>query len=96
MKKYFLVLCGEIFSRQKCTVKELSWKNQWILFSLKREYFLVKTMRDTRDESEGPRVPLKTILQNFLNHVENLEARVREGDDAYEKEFLVRPDYYLF
>ena len=47
-------------------------------------------MRDTRDESEGPRVPLKTILQNFLNHVENLEARVREGDDAYEKEFLVR------
>ena len=50
-------------------------------------------MRDTRDESEGPRVPLKTILQNFLNHVENLEARVREGDDAYEKEFLVRLIY---
>lgn len=46
-------------------------------------------MRDTRDE-EGPRVPLKTILQNFLNHVENLEARAREGDDAYEKEFQVR------
>ena len=45
-------------------------------------------MRDTRDE-EGPRVPLKTILQNFLNHVENLEARKREGDDAYEKEFQV-------
>lgn len=43
-------------------------------------------MRDARDE-ESPRVPLKTILQNFLNHVENLEARVREGDDAYEKEF---------
>ena len=56
----------------------------------------MKTMRDTRDESEGPRVPLKTILQNFLNHVENLEARVREGDDAYEKEFLVRPYYCLF
>ena len=53
-------------------------------------------MRDTRDESEGPRVPLKTILQNFLNHVENLEARVREGDDAYEKEFLVRPNYCLY
>ena len=52
-------------------------------------------MRDTRDESEGPRVPLKTILQNFLNHVENLEARVREGDDAYEKEFLVRLIYCL-
>ena len=47
-------------------------------------------MRDTRDELEGPRVPLKTILQNFLNHVENLEARKREGDDAYEKEFQVR------
>ena len=46
-------------------------------------------MRDTLDE-EGPRVPLKTILQNFLNHVENLEARKREGDDAYEKEFQVR------
>ena len=35
------------------------------------------------------RVPLKTILQNFLNHVESLEARKREGDDAYEKEFQV-------
>jgi hypothetical protein len=45
-------------------------------------------MRDTRDE-EGPRVPLKTILQNFLNHVESLEVRKREGDDAYEKEFQV-------
>ena len=52
-------------------------------------------MRDTRDESEGPRVPLKTILQNFLNHVENLEARVREGDDAYEKEFLVRRSLFF-
>lgn len=50
-------------------------------------------MRDTRDE-EGPRVPLKTILQNFLNHVENLEARVREGDDAYEKEFQVSFLYF--
>ena len=47
-------------------------------------------MRETRDEDQhGPRVPLKTILQNFLNHVENLEARAREGDDAYEKEFQV-------
>ena len=51
-------------------------------------------MRDTRDE-EGPRVPLKTILQNFLNHVENLEARKREGDDAYEKEFQVSFCDYL-
>ena len=48
-------------------------------------------MRETRDEDHnGPRVPLKTILQNFLNHVENLEARAREGDDAYEKEFQVK------
>ena len=47
-------------------------------------------MRETREEDQhGPRVPLKTILQNFLNHVENLEARAREGDDAYEKEFQV-------
>ena len=35
------------------------------------------------------RVPLKTILQNFLNHVESLEARKQEGEDAYEKEFQV-------
>ena len=35
------------------------------------------------------RVPLKTILQNFLNHVESLEARKKEGEDAYEKEFQV-------
>jgi tyrosine-protein phosphatase non-receptor type 12/18/22 len=33
------------------------------------------------------KVPLKTILQNFLNHVESLETRKREGEDAYEKEF---------
>ena len=38
-------------------------------------------------EGGGHRVPLKTVLQNFLNHVENLEARKKEGDDAYEKEF---------
>ena len=60
-------------------------------------------MRDANEESGGgiepgsevpaptngarERVPLKTVLQNFLNHVENLEARRREGDDAYEKEF---------
>ncbi len=41
--------------------------------------------------SSDPRVPLKTILQNFLNHVESLEARKREDEDEYEKEFLVRP-----
>ncbi len=44
-------------------------------------------MRDMVEEK--PRVPLKTILQNFLNHVENLEARKRARDDAYEQEFQV-------
>jgi len=32
-------------------------------------------------------IPLKTILQNFLNHVETLEAARDEGEDQYEKEF---------
>ncbi len=36
------------------------------------------------------RVPLKTILQNFLNHVETLEAQKNEGENTYEKEFQVR------
>ena len=39
--------------------------------------------------SSDRRVPLKTILQNFLNHVESLEIRKKEGEDAYEKEFQV-------
>ena len=39
-----------------------------------------------KDES----VPLRTILQNFINHVENLEARLKEKDDLYETEFQVR------
>ena len=34
-------------------------------------------------------IPLKTILQNFLNHVETLEAARDEGEDQYEKEFQV-------
>ena len=45
-------------------------------------------------KEENPEIPLKTILQNFLNHVENLEvAREQynngEGEDQYEKEFQV-------
>ena len=45
---------------------------------------------DMRNNSTGgERVPLKTVLQNFLNHVDDLEARRREGDDAYDKEFQV-------
>ena len=35
------------------------------------------------------RVPLKIVLQNFINHVENLEARLKENDDLYESEFQV-------
>jgi hypothetical protein len=38
---------------------------------------------------EVERVPLKTVLQNFLNHVESLEARRAEGEDTYDKEFQV-------
>jgi hypothetical protein len=40
-------------------------------------------------KEESERVPLKTILQNFLNHVETLEARRAEGEDTYDKEFQV-------
>ena len=43
-----------------------------------------------REQSEDKaRVPLKTILQNFLNHVDYLESRKRGRDDAYEQEFQV-------
>ena len=43
-----------------------------------------------REQPEDkPRVPLKTILQNFLNHVDSLESRKRARDDAYEQEFQV-------
>jgi hypothetical protein len=42
------------------------------------------------------RVPLKTILQNFLNHVESLETRKKEGEDAYEKEFQVSKSKFIF
>ena len=44
-----------------------------------------------REQAEDKaRVPLKTILQNFLNHVDYLESRKRGRDDAYEQEFQVR------
>lgn len=39
-------------------------------------------MKEDKEE-----IPLKTILQNFLNHVETLEAARDEGEDQYEKEF---------
>ena len=35
----------------------------------------------------GERVPLRTVLRNFLNHVETLEKRKNGGDDQYDKEF---------
>ena len=41
-------------------------------------------MKEDKEE-----IPLKTILQNFLNHVETLEAARDEGEDQYEKEFQV-------
>ena len=34
-------------------------------------------------------LPLKTILQNFLNHVESLEASRDEEEGQYGKEFKV-------
>ena len=45
-------------------------------------------------KEEKEEIPLKTILQNFLNHVENLEVAREEsnngeGEDQYEKEFQV-------
>lgn len=36
------------------------------------------------------KLPLRTILQNFINHVDTLEAKRTEGDDQYEQEFQVR------
>ena len=38
-------------------------------------------------EESGQKIPLKTILKNFLNHVENIEAKRIEGEDPYEREF---------
>jgi len=38
-------------------------------------------------EKDEEKIPLKTILTNFLNHVETLEAKREEGEDLYEKEF---------
>jgi len=40
-----------------------------------------------KSSGNGERVPLRTVLQNFLNHVETLEKRRNGGDDQYDKEF---------
>ncbi|KAF2346964.1 Protein-tyrosine phosphatase-like [Trinorchestia longiramus] len=33
------------------------------------------------------RVPLRTVLQNFIDHVDNIENQRIDGEDLYEKEF---------
>jgi len=38
-------------------------------------------------KEEQERTPLRTILQNFLNHIESLE--IQRIEDSYEKEFQV-------
>lgn len=43
-----------------------------------------------REVEDKPRVPLKTILQNFLNHVDSMESEKRERDNPFEKEFQVK------
>lgn len=35
------------------------------------------------------KAPLKTVLKNFLDHVDDLEARQKLCDDQYEYEFQV-------
>lgn len=38
-------------------------------------------------KEERDRTPLRTILQNFINHIESLE--IQNVEDRYEKEFQV-------
>jgi len=41
-----------------------------------------------KEEEEEGKIPLKKILQDFLSHVEKLEAqRVEGGDDPFQREF---------
>ena len=45
-------------------------------------------VKEGAESSPPSRVPLKTILTNFLNHVATLEAQQEdEGENTYEKEF---------
>lgn len=39
-------------------------------------------------KEDQERTPLRTILTNFLNHIENLESQ-RSPEDSYESEFQV-------
>ncbi|XP_068227484.1 tyrosine-protein phosphatase non-receptor type 12-like [Palaemon carinicauda] len=33
------------------------------------------------------KLPLRTVLQNFINHVDTLEVKRTGGDDIYEQQF---------
>ena len=64
--------------------KKVAWK--------KYDRGEVNSWRVMKEEKEE--IPLKTILNNFLNHVESLEIAREdslkgEGLDQYEKEFQV-------
>ena len=48
-----------------------------------------------KEKEDGEKIPLKTILTNFLNHVETLEVKREEGEDLYEKEFQVRVTFLV-
>ena len=41
----------------------------------------------TTPEKQKAKIPLKTILKNFLNHVDFMEGQRKEGEDLYEKEY---------
>lgn len=57
----------------KVNIWEISWvKNTEAWVAMKEEH---------------ERTPLRTILQNFLNHIESLE--IQRIEDSYEKEFQV-------
>lgn len=58
-----------------------------VVYFLFGENAKVDIMREVEDK---PRVPLKTILQNFLNHVDSMESEKRERDNPFEKEFQVK------
>ena len=47
-------------------------------------------------KEDSEKIPLKTILQNFLNHVETLETKRNEGEDLYQKEFDVIKSENIF
>ena len=49
-----------------------------------------------KEKEDGEKIPLKTILTNFLNHVETLEVKREEGEDLYEKEFQVKRSNLFF